>query len=146
MRYRGEFLCAAVLALVSIIWFRRKKTEISEENSIYGDEIMNNMTLIIQKIEEIAIQIRNLTDENSNLRKLNAEQSEVLSQLYDCKQRLKDIKTEFKNSNSEQTKETAIVRSDIDKIKNQVDGIEKLLERELKKLRNFRINGTPILR
>ena len=46
------------------------------------------MTLIIQKIEENAIQIRNLTDENSNLRKLNAEQSEVLSQLYDCKKKV----------------------------------------------------------
>ena len=122
MHYQGEILCASIFALIPIIWFLRKKSVITERSSNKLKDNMNNMTWIIQKIEEKEIQIRNLTEENYDLRQLNSEQSKVLSELYDCDKKIKNIEKLY----SAQKEALSLANKEITKLNCQVKSMTDL--------------------
>ena len=123
MEYQSETFCTFIFILLSIIWYQIKNRNEREVN----------MTWIIEKIEEKEIQIRNLSEENDDLRKLNSEQSEGISELYDCYKKLKDIE----ESHVHQIQELSSVKSEILELKKQFELMRKSQLAETSELRRI---------
>ena len=84
MEFQSQFFCTIIFVLISVIWYKDKKA-VTDKNR---NEREDSMTLLIKNNEEKEIQIKNLTEENHDLRKLISQLSEVITELYDCKKRL----------------------------------------------------------
>ena len=87
MEFQSQFFCTIIFVLISVIWYKDKKA-VTDKNR---NEREDSMTLLIKNNEEKEIQIKNLTEENHDLKKLISEQSEVINELYDYKKRVEDL-------------------------------------------------------
>ena len=95
MEFQTQFFCTFLFGLISnliSIWYQNKKVT-SEKNRNEREEGMKEITLLIKNNKEKEIRIRNLTEENDDLRKMISEQSEVISELYVCRKKLADFES-----------------------------------------------------
>ena len=86
MEIQSQFFCTFLSVLISILVSILYQNKDRNRKFHYDKEV--SMTRLIENNLEKEIQIRNLTEENHDLRKLISQLSEVITELYDCKKRL----------------------------------------------------------
>ena len=104
MGYQTQIACASVFVLIPIIWYQRKKIDIKEKSENDREE----MARVFEKIEEKENEIRILTEEINDLKKLVRDNMIWFSKIEEKEQEIRDLTEEnndLRKLVSEQSKE-----------------------------------------